>query len=422
MCVTLLVHFPAFSNRKEMPILADLVNRLLLLPAAVLLLPTAVTLWFRWTVLRADEAKQRLIWAGYRSFGRFVLAVTVAAWWVIWDLAGRSDFVSVVLRTWPRASEISSAESWRFWLPPTASLAIFLILCYGGDKAVLRRKWTTADTLRQAWWRLVSFVIPLLMVAAGFGLILDKKLGGIAWFLAAGVVSKIGTIFLRRAEGMKFNALRSGEYRNRALRVARGMEVTLSKVFVVPAGKGHLTNAYGMSDAIALTDNLGKYLNERQIEFVIAHEVAHVKLKHWRIHLLLAVTIFSITAVSLFLLPVRAKDFRPLFQLVAIMGPLIALYYSSRRVEYSADREAIEFTDDSEMAVRALARLHQVRELPAASDAFTELFMTHPTFAHRVGAVANNGQIPADRLTRILEETGMAISGSQSPREARNIS
>ncbi len=69
----------------------------------------------------------------------------------------------------------------------------------------------------------VSFVIPLLMVAVGFGLILDKKLGGTAWLLVAGVVSKIGTIFLRRAEGMKFNALRSGEYRNRALRIARGM-------------------------------------------------------------------------------------------------------------------------------------------------------------------------------------------------------
>ncbi len=396
-----------------MPTSANLAIRLLL-PATVLLLPIAITLWLRWIVFRADESKQKIVWAGYRSFGRLTLAVTVAAWWIVWDLAGRSSFVSVVLRTWPRAFEISSAESWRFWLPPTASLGIFLILCYRGDKTALRLKWTTADTLRQAWWRLVSFVIPLLMVAAGFGLILDKRLRGIAWLLVAGVVSKIGTIFLRRAEGMKFNALRSGEYRNRALRVARGMEVTLGKVFVVPAGKGHLTNAYGMSDAIALTDNLGKYLDERQIEFVIAHEVAHVKLKHWRIHLLGAVTIFSITAISLFLLPVRAKDFRPLFQLVAIMGPLIALYYSSRRVEYSADREAIEFTDDSEMAVRALAKLHQVRELPAASGAFTELFMTHPTFAHRVRAVVNNGQISADRLTCILEEAGMTVIAVQS--------
>ena len=81
-----------------MPILANLVNRLLLLPAAVLLLPIAVTLWIRWTVLRADEAKQRLIWAGYRSFGRFILAVTVAAWWVIWDFRFGGPSADEILR------------------------------------------------------------------------------------------------------------------------------------------------------------------------------------------------------------------------------------------------------------------------------------------------------------------------------------
>jgi Zn-dependent protease with chaperone function len=301
------------------------------------------------------------------------------------------------------------------------SLGIFLFLCSEVDKTVLRLKWTAADSLRQAWWKLVSFVIPLLMVAAGFGFILDKKLGGIAWLLVAGVASKIGTGFLIRAEGMKFNTLKSGEYRNRALRVARGMGVTLRRVFVVPAGKGHLTNAYGMSNAIAVTDNLGQYLNDGQIEFVIAHEVAHVRLKHVRIHLLLVVTIFSITALSLFFFPLQTKHFRPLFQLVAIFGPLIALYYCSRRFEYSADREAIEFTDAPEIAVRALAKLHQVRELPAASDAFTELFMTHPTFAHRVGAIVNDGQIPADRLPHILEAAGMAVIAPHNQREERNI-
>lgn len=222
------------------------------------------------------------------------------------------------------------------------------------------------------------------MAAAGFEFILEKKLSGIPWLLAAGVTSKIGTGFLRRAEGMKFNTLKSGEYRKQALKVARGMGVSLRKVFIVPAGKGHLTNAYGMSNAIAVTDSLGQYLNDGQIEFVIAHEVAHVRLRHARTNLLLVVTIFSIAAVSLFILPSQTKPFRPLFQLVAIFGPLIALYYCARRFEYSADREAIEFTDAPEVAVRALARLHQARELPAAPDAFSELFMTHPTFAHRL--------------------------------------
>jgi Zn-dependent protease with chaperone function len=155
-----------------------------------------------------------------------------------------------------------------------------------------------------------------------------------------------------------------------------------------------------------VTDNLGQYLNDRQIEFVIAHEVAHVRLRHVRIHLLLIVMTFSITTVSLFFFSSPTSHFRPLLQLVAIFGPLIALSYSSRRFEYSADRVAIEFTDAPEIAVRALARLHQVRELPTASDAFTELFMSHPTFAHRVGAIVNDGQIPADRLTQILGSDG----------------
>jgi Zn-dependent protease with chaperone function len=403
-----------------MPTLLTLAN-LLIVPGAVLLLPIAVTLCFRWVALRADKAKQKFIWAGYRSFGRFILAVTVAAWWIIWDFAGTFRFVSIVLRTWPRSLEISSAASWRFWLPPAASLGIFLILCYDGDKTVLKLKWTTTDTLRQAWWRLASFVIPLLMAAAGFEFILDRNLGGIAWLLAAGVVSKIGTGFLRQAEGLKFNTLKSGEYRSRALRVARGMDVTLRRVFVVPAGKGHLTNAYGMSNAIALTDNLGLYLNDRQIEFVTAHEVAHVKLRHGRKHLLLVVTIFSITGLSLFLLPLQTDHFRPLFQVVAIFGPLIALYYCSRRFEYSADRKAIEFTDGPEIAIRALAKLHQVLELPAASDAFTELFMTHPTFAHRVGAIVKNGQVPVERLNRILQDAGVALIAPHDPRVERNV-
>jgi len=381
--------------------LANLAN-LSIVPRAVLLLPVAVALWFRWAALRAEEAKQRVIWAGFRRFGRFILTAIVAVWWVLWDLAGKP---------------LSSVESWRFWLPPAATLGLFLLLCSEVDKTVLRLKWTTADSVRQTWWRLVSFVIPLLMLAAGFDLILDRELRGIAWLLAAGVVSKIGTGFLRRAEGLKFNTLKSGEYRNRAFRVARGMEVTLRKVFVVPAGKGHLTNAYGMSNAIALTDSLGQHLNDRQMDFVVAHEVAHVKLKHGRKDLLLVVTIFTITALSLFLVSLQAKNLHPLIQLLAIFGPLIALYYCSRRFEYSADREAIEFTAAPEIAVQALAKLHQSRELPAASDAFTELFMTHPTFAHRVGAILNDGRIPADRLPLILEEVGVPVAAAHNSLE-----
>jgi Zn-dependent protease with chaperone function len=403
------LHFGVVPNQLEMPIAANFVN-LLFVPVTVLLLPIVLTLWFRWTAHQGDEPKQKLVWAAYRGFGRFILTIAVAAWWVMWDLPGRSQLVSAAVRTWLGVLELPSAETGLFWGPPIVSLGIFLILCYRFDKKILRLKWTITDNLRQAWWRLVSFVIPLLMVATGFDIILDGKARGIAWLLAAGVVSKVGTGFLRHAEGMKFNALKSGELRTRALSIARRMGVTLRRVYVVPAGKGHLTNAYGMSNAVALTDNLGKYLTKMQIEYVVAHEMAHVKLKHGRKHLLLVITIFATLALLLFHLPQQAMPFRPLVQVAAMIGPLVALYYCSRRFEYSADGEAVNYTGDPETAISALANLYQARELPTAFNRFNELFMTHPTFAHRVRAIANIGRIPAERLAHVLEEARISES------------
>ena len=377
----------------------------LFFPGAILLLPIVLTLFFQTISLQGQGLRNKTIWAAYRAFDPFIATITVASWWILWDLHSRSDLISVIGHSRPGAFETSSGATSLFWVPPIISLGIFSLLCNTADKTILRLKWSSTDTFRQVCWKLVSFAIPLLMVAAGFSTILNGKLKGIGWLFAAGVVSKVGTGFLRRAEGLRFNALKSGETRNRALSLASRMRVTLSRVYVVPAGKGHLTNAYGTSNAIALTDNLGKYLTKIEKDYVIAHELAHVKLKHGRKELLLIFVIFSTMTLLVFLLRQQTGPFRPLLQLVAMFGPLVALYYCSRRFEYSADREAIDFTGDPETAIRALANLHHLRELPAAHDRFTELFMTHPTFTRRVQVIANDGHVPADRVSDILQES-----------------
>jgi Zn-dependent protease with chaperone function len=260
----------------------------------------------------------------------------------------------------------------------------------------------------------VSFVIPLLMVTAGFSSLMDRKVRGIGWLIAAGALARLGTAFLRLSQGMKLNRLKSGEVRNQALSVASAMGVSIGRVYVVPAGKGHLVNGYGMSNAIGLTDNLGKYLTKPQKGYVIAHEVAHVKLKHPRKHLLLVMTTFSLASVLLFSLPERARSFRPIIQVLAILGPLGAVYCGSRRFEYSADKEAVEFTGDSETAIQALANLERSREeLPAIQSRLMEWFMTHPTFEHRVEAIAKIGCVPSDRLMSILQESGLTMFASK---------
>ncbi len=376
----------------------------LLVPCAILLLPIALTLLFWRYALRARDADRRTVWADYRGFGRFILAATVAGWWIEWDFRGRSELPSILVRNWPGTLGISSAEILLFWVAPMTSLAIFLLTCYAIDRSLLKQRWSLFEMARRTWWRLASFVIPLQMVAVGFTAIFEGKISGTAWLLSAGVVSKIGTGFLRRAEGMRFNRLKSGELRNRAFKMASQMGVTIARVYMVPAGKGHLANAYGMSNAIGLTDNLGKYLSKAQVDSVIAHELAHVKLRHARKHLLLVLGIFSMMTVLLFRFSRYALPLHALAQIAVIFVPLAVIYYFSRQWEYSADRVAVEFTGAPEVAIRGLMNLHKVDEVPMQAVKFSEFFMTHPSLERRVEAIARIAQMPAQQLSRILDD------------------
>jgi Zn-dependent protease with chaperone function len=341
------------------------------------------------------------------------MAATVAGWWVEWDFRGRSELPPILVHYRPWELGTTSAEILFFWVAPMASLAIFLFSCYAIDRTFLKQRWSLFEMARRTWWRLASFVIPLQIVAAGFTAIFEGKISGTAWLVIAGVISRIGTGFLRRAEGIKLNRLKSGELRNRAFKMANQMGVTLERVYMVPAGKGHLTNAYGMSNAIGLTDSLGKYLTKAQMDYVIGHELAHVKLRHNRKHLLMVLGIFSTMTVLLFRFSRYAWPFRVLAQIAVIFVPLAVIYYLSRQFEYSADRVAVEFTGAPEVAIRGLMNLHKVDEIPMQTAKFSELFMTHPSLARRVDAIARIGQIPAQQLSRILDDAGISKAAGQ---------
>jgi Zn-dependent protease with chaperone function len=98
--------------------------------------------------------------------------------------------------------------------------------------------------------------------------------------LGAGVAAIVGPMRLQAAQGIRLRRVKSGTLYNRAFRLARKVGVDLERVYVVPPGRGHLTNAFGLWRGIALTDNFGEYLSGPQIDFVIGHELAHVKGRH----------------------------------------------------------------------------------------------------------------------------------------------
>ncbi len=381
-----------------------------LVPTCVLLvLPTAIAEWYRLSALRKSGEERSSTWYGYRSLGHFIVLTMLAAWWALWDL--NAGYAAAIKQSplWLSGIALESHPHLRFSVPLIASLLVSQIVNYSTDKTVSELHWSQATILRQAWWSVVRNVVSMLMVAAGFEAIFAGHYFGILWIIGAAMTHRIGMVLLRLAQGMRFNRLKSGELRNRSFAMARRMGISLQSVCMVPAGKGHLTNAFGGSNTIGLTDALPKYLNDRQMDSVIAHELIHVKRKHSRTGALIVVASLSVLMLLTFNISDHMMQFRPLLDLAVIYIPTIGFYYFSRRAEFEADREAVTHTGDPESAIRALANLYQCTGVPVRWNGLAELFQTHPSLTKRILAIAQVGELPKDRVSKILNETGLLV-------------
>jgi Zn-dependent protease with chaperone function len=376
-------------------------------PVVLLLLPITISEWYRRKAFQKSGEDRTAIWFGYRGLGRFIVLTTLALWWALWDLRGGWLGTLKMLPSWLSDFPQENNQHLLFSIPPIASLFLLQILNFSTDKSVSGLHWSHVAIARRAWWSVVQNVISMLMVAAGFELIYAGHYIGILWIFGAALTHRVGLVFQRLAEGMRFNRLKSGELRNRCFAIARKMGINLNSVCMVPAGKGHLTNAFGASNMIALTDALPKYLNERQVDSVIAHELIHVKHKHGRMGSFIMVASFSALMLLMFKIPGRMMQFRPLLDITVIYLPMIVYYYSSRRAEFEADREAVLYTGDPETAIRGLANLYQSASVPVRCNKLSELFQTHPSLTRRVIAIAQVGEMPKDRVTKVLRETGL---------------
>jgi Zn-dependent protease with chaperone function len=178
--------------------------------------------------------------------------------------------------------------------------------------------------------------------------------------------------------------------------------IALKRGYVVPAGRGHLTNAYGLSESIAVTDNYGKFLDRAELDFVIGHELGHVKGKHGRKKLLIMTTVFAALAAICFFFPPALIRFRPLLDFLLLLIPMLTFYFFSRRFEYAADKSSVEFTHDAKAAVPALDNLYNFTEAPSRCNRITEFFLTHPALEHRAAAIGGIGRAPAETPWKLL--------------------
>jgi Zn-dependent protease with chaperone function len=358
--------------------------------------------------MQVDESVRPSRWIAYRRCIQIILLATVAAWWAVWDFDKGPAFI------WRLTTRISwldptVGKAFLFWGLPLAGNAVIQLICYSLDRVFLRRGWTSIDLLRLTLWRTVSPTVAILFLATGFDAIYGRRLVGTVWLLIAAILAVLGMVRLRSAEGMKLQPVKGGELYKRAFFLAKETKTHLKTVYIVPAGRGRLTNAYGASQSIAVTDNYGKFLTNAQLDFVIGHELAHAKGKHGRKRLLITAAVAVGMALTSFILSPFVFRFRPILDVLVVFVPILTFYFLSRRFEYAADAFGVELTRDPETAIHALVNLHRITEVPMHCNRVIELFMTHPAFTRRARAIGERGGIFPDRTRALAFSVALVV-------------
>lgn len=258
----------------------------------------------------------------------------------------------------------------------------------------------------------VNTVLLFLLVVVLYWLIrrFEKR-----WWLYAGLVSVPFTIFFMFIQPVVIDPLYNDFYplkdkalEGKILALAEKAHIPADHVFEVNMSeKTNALNAYvtgiGSHARIVLWDTTLDRLQEKEILFIMAHEMGHYVMKHvyWGVAGSIALTFVGLFIVNrvvrwlvrtwgnvLHLQKMSEIATLPLFLLVfSLLSFLVspAINFVSRQEEHAADEYAIQLTHDREAAISAFQQLTKAGLSEVNPPTFVKLFRyTHPTIFERI--------------------------------------
>jgi len=289
-------------------------------------------------------------------------------------------------------------------------------LSYPVSARLHETQWTRQEVFRQAVWAQVAILVPLMFFLGGLDALVgnEPRLSAL-WFAVAWMSRAVAARRLVKALDLAPHALTVGELRDRVFSLAQQAGVKLRQLYILPAGKGRMPNAFARhGNDILLTDYLLEHLSKREVDAVVAHELAHLKRRH-PTTLLVAFLLVTGGAAALYSLAHRAvvlAGWVPVLPLLVLLV-MLAHYFFRRRYERAADAGAVKLTGDPEAMTSALVKLSRLNLLPIHWGKWSEGWLTHPSTLRRAQAIARLGGMPLERVQQLL--SAPATDGEHYP-------
>jgi heat shock protein HtpX len=382
------------------------VQRRSLLLLAALLFPILAALWLKRRALSAQAADKSAIWFSYLRCQQWLLNGALLAWWASEQTVRLQSLLSFLIPPVPAVPWLASAVStMAIWLAPSVVWIVCVLISHPVQQQLRGLRWTRKELGLQAIYSMGSALFPLLLGIQGISALLRGNFRtAVLWILAALILKIFASTRLLKLLGMQPQALTTGELRDAAFNMAHRLGVKLQQIFVIPAGKSQMANAFARKgNTIAFTDYLLLRMTRREVNYVLAHELSHLRLKHpQKLSYALLGNLglaFALTSGFRAQLP-NSYFFRyALFFTVVTAGT----YFWSRRFEFSADRGAVEATGDPHGAISALYKLASLNMHPLQWGRWSEKWLTHPSSLRRAQAIAKRAAIPLESLPQIAQ-------------------
>ncbi len=194
-----------------------------------------------------------------------------------------------------------------------------------------------------------------------------------------------------------------GELRERVFALAAKANAPLRRFCIIPEGAWKSVHALTTGDrSLLIAQPVIDQLSRPEVDAVIAHELAHMRLKHraWAIVQVIA------CAVVVFLLESRIPREQGLVVILVLMAGLLAgivsVNFFRRRADYAADRLAVKLIGMPEPLITAILRLDRLRGCPLYWSPAEELLFGHSSALGRVSAIARRNGVSKDRLGELI--------------------